>query len=410
MTAAPDLALTADNTNDARAIASVSAAHFVSHVYILLLPPLFEVIRADYQVSYTELGLALVAFNALTGFFQTPAGFVVDRVGARIVLICGLLLGSAAVIVAGVVNSFWVFVAMFGLAGLGNAVYHPADYALLSHRVGSERLGRAFSIHTFSGMLGGAVAPALLLFLYGCVGWRGAFVATAMLGVAVAAALALQRDAPMPRSHRDPVVDAGGGGDRQASLRLLLSPVILLNFIFFALFAFANGGLQTYAVVALSAAHDVPLAEGNIALSGYLLLNAGGVLLGGLLLGRASPVLVTVTSMLAFAVLAAILGLFTLGTAATVIAMSLAGLASGMAMPSRDMMVRLVTPPGSFGKVFGFVTTGFSFAGVLVPLCFGPLMDNGHPVAVFVAVAAASVVAVATVFSAHSSRTAAKPN
>ncbi len=93
----------------------------------------------------SELGLALVAFNALTAVFQTPAGFLVDHVGARIVLICGLLLGSAAVIVAGVGVSFWVFVAMFALAGLGNAVYHPADYAMLSDRVASERIGRAFS-------------------------------------------------------------------------------------------------------------------------------------------------------------------------------------------------------------------------------------------------------------------------
>ncbi|MGA7425176.1 MAG: MFS transporter, partial [Rhodoplanes sp.] len=382
MTAAPDLQFAAEHTNDARTIASVSAAHFVSHVYILLLPPLFEVIRADYQVSYTELGLALVAFNALTAVFQTPAGFLVDHVGARIVLICGLLLGSAAVVVAGLAVSFWVFVAMFALAGLGNAVYHPADYAMLSDRVASERIGRAFSIHTFAGMLGGAVAPGLLLFLYGYVGWRGAFVATAMLGFAVAVVLAFQRDAPIRRDHLDPVVDAGSGNG-QTSLRLLLSPVILLNFVFFALFAFTNGGLITYSVVALSAAHGVPLAEGNLALSGFLLLNAAGVLLGGLLLGRASPVLVTVASMLAFAILAVVLGLYNLGTAATVIVMSLSGLAAGMAMPSRDMMVRAVTPPGSFGKVFGFVTTGFNFAGVLVPLCFGLLMDHGYPVAVF---------------------------
>ena len=323
-------------------------------------------------------------------------------------MICGLLLGSAAVVVAGVVVSFWVFVAMFALAGLGNAVYHPADYAMLSDRVASERIGRAFSIHTFAGMLGGAVAPGLLLFLYGYVGWRGAFVATAMLGFAVAVVLAFQRDAPIRRDHLDPVVDAGSGNG-QTSLRLLLSPVILLNFVFFALFAFTNGGLITYSVVALSAAHGVPLAEGNLALSGFLLLNAAGVLLGGLLLGRASPVLVTVASMLAFAILAVVLGLYNLGTAATVIVMSLSGLAAGMAMPSRDMMVRAVTPPGSFGKVFGFVTTGFNFAGVLVPLCFGPLMDHGYPVAVFMVIAATSVAAVAIVFSARGDRTVAAP-
>jgi MFS family permease len=406
MTAAPDLPLTTEQANDARTIATVSAAHFVSHVYILLLPPLFEVIRADYQVSYTELGLALVAFNALTAAFQTPAGFLVDHVGARIVLISGLVLGSVAVVVAGIVASFWVFVAMFALAGLGNAVYHPADYAILSDRVTSERIGRAFSIHTFSGMLGGAVAPGLLLFLYGHVGWRGAFVATALLGLVVAGVVALQRDEPLRHDHRHVAVEPNGTNG-QTSLALLLSPVILLNFVFFALFAFTNGGLITYSVVALTAAHGIPLAVGNLALSGFLLLNAAGVLLGGLLLGRASPLLVTAASMSAFAVLAVVLGLLDLGTAATVIAMSLAGLAGGMAMPSRDMMVRAVTPPGSFGKVFGFVTTGFNFAGVLVPVCFGPLMDHGYPVAVFMVIAATSLLAVAIVSGTRRRRKAA---
>jgi MFS transporter, FSR family, fosmidomycin resistance protein len=396
MTAVSELPFARDPAGDAKTIVSISAAHFVSHVYILLLPPLFEVIRADFQVSYTELGLALVAFNGLTAMFQTPAGFLVDRVGARLVLIAGLLFGTVAVVVAGLATSFWVFVAMFALAGLGNAVYHPADYAMLSDRIAGERIGRAFSIHTFSGMLGGAVAPGLLLFLYGFLGWRGAFVAISLLGVMAAAPLALLRDQAPPHDHV-PLESAAANG--QTSIALLFSPVILLNFVFFTLFAFCNGGLIAYSVVALTAAHGTPLAVGNLALSGFLLLNAAGVLLGGLLLGRVSPAHVTAASMAAFALLAVALGLFDLGTAATVTLMSLAGLAGGMAMPSRDMMVRAVTPPGSFGKVFGFVTTGFNFAGVLAPLFFGPLMDHGHPVAVFVLIGAVSLLAIATIAS-----------
>lgn len=383
-------------TSDARTIASVSAAHFVSHVYIILLPPLFEVIRTDYRVTYTELGFALVAFNLLTLLFQTPAGFLVDRIGARAVLIAGLLLGTFAVAGAGLVDSFWVFVGMFALAGLGNAVYHPADYAMLSQGVTAERIGQAFSIHTFSGMLGGAVAPGLLLFLYGHVGWRGAFVATALLGVLVALALVLARGLP---SRSEPVDQRPRAepAAAQTSLALLLSPAILLNFAFFTLFGFTNGGLVAYGVVALAAAHDTPLALGNVALSGYLLLNAAGVLLGGLLVSRLSPGLITMASMTAFAALATTLGLAGLTGAALVATMSFAGLVGGLAMPSRDMMVRAVTPPGAFGKVFGFVTTGFNCAGILVPLCFGPLMDRGYPVAVFLALAFAALLSVATV-------------
>ena len=138
--------------------------------------------RADYGVSYTEIGLAWAAFNVVSAVLQTPAGFLVDRLGARILLIAGLVIGAGAFMIAGLVHSFWVLVAMFALAGVGNTVYHPADYALLSQHVRGERIGQAFSVHTFAGMLGSAVAPVTLLALHSLWGWRGAFICSGMLG------------------------------------------------------------------------------------------------------------------------------------------------------------------------------------------------------------------------------------
>ena len=155
MTQTADL-LGVKSTSHFRLVGVVSAAHFISHYYILLLAPLLPFVRAEYGVSYTEIGLALAAFNIVTAALQTPAGFLVDRLGARILLIVGLVVGASAFVVAGLVDSFWIMVAMFALAGVGNAVYHPADYALLSHRVPADRIGQAFSVHTFAGMLGSA--------------------------------------------------------------------------------------------------------------------------------------------------------------------------------------------------------------------------------------------------------------
>ena len=129
-----------------RIVAPVCAAHFVSHYYMIMLAPLFAFIRADYGVSYTDLALALTAFNVVSAVLQTPAGFLVDRIGARIVLMAGVALGAAAFAVAGLVHSFAVFVAMFAVAGLGNTAYHPADYSLLSHYTPPARIGQIFSI------------------------------------------------------------------------------------------------------------------------------------------------------------------------------------------------------------------------------------------------------------------------
>src|SRR5436305_7450168 len=183
------------SARDTRTVGLVSGAHFVSHFYMLLLPPLFPFVRAEYGVNYTELGLALAAFNVVSAGLQTSAGFLTDRIGAPAVLIAGLLLGAGAFALAGLIPSFWFLVAMFAVAGLGNTVYHPADYSILSHRVPPQRIGHAFSMHTFAGMLGSAVAPPTLLLLHGVVGWRGAFLVAAVLGFAAAFVMALERQA-----------------------------------------------------------------------------------------------------------------------------------------------------------------------------------------------------------------------
>src|ERR1700747_3878872 len=172
---------------ESRLITGVCAAHMMSHYYLLMLAPLLAFIRADFNVSYTELALALTVFNVVSGVLQTPVGFLVDRIGARLVLVVGLALSSVAFAIAGLVNSYWVFIAMYGVAGLGNTVYHPSDYSLLSHHSRPDRLSQIFAFHTFAGMLGSAVAPVTLLAMQSYFGWRGAYIGAAMFGLLVLA-------------------------------------------------------------------------------------------------------------------------------------------------------------------------------------------------------------------------------
>src|SRR6266852_1063622 len=326
---------------DTRVMGLVSGAHFVSHFYILLLPPLFPFVRAEYGVSYIELGLALAAFNLVSAGLQTSAGFLTDRIGATAVLVAGLLLGAGAFALAGLVPSFWFLVAMFAVAGLGNTVYHPADYSILANHVSAQRMGQAFSIHTFAGMLGSAVAPPALLLLQDMVGWRGAFVAAALLGVLAAAVMILQRDAlggPIPRAANRPPDEAANG----EGWKLLFSLPLLRNLAVFVMLAITTG-------------------------------------------------------LIAVAITALAVGLVSLGAGLLIASMAIGGLFAGLIMPSRDMIVRSLAPPGSFGKVFGFVTTGFNLGGIVSPLLFGWLMDQGHPRAIFLLGACCSLLSIPTV-------------
>src|SRR5262249_57766577 len=120
---------------ESKLVTGVCFAHLWTHYSILTLAPLFAFIRADFGVSYTELSLALTVFGLVSAALQTPAGFFIDRTGPRINLIGGLMLGSAAIAVAGLANSYWVFIAMFAVLGLANTVYHPAHHPLPSQPV-----------------------------------------------------------------------------------------------------------------------------------------------------------------------------------------------------------------------------------------------------------------------------------
>jgi MFS family permease len=388
-----------------RLIAAVCTAHMMSHYYMLMLAPLFAFIRADFNVSYTELALALTVFNVVSGVLQTPVGFLVDRIGARVVLIAGLALSSVAYAVAGIVDSYWVFLAMYGVAGVGNTVFHPSDYSLLSHHTMPERLSQVFSFHTFAGMVGSAIAPITLLYMQSMFGWRGAYLGAASFGLLVLLVLILQSEppaephAPRPSAKkRTEPVDTGW--------RLLMTPPILLNFGFFVLTSIMNGGLNTYLVVALGALHGTPAAVGNMALTGLLTMNAIGVLAGGAISGRTSQhaAVVAASGLTVGGIVTAIVGLINLPTVLLILLLGFSGFCVGVTYPSRDMLVRSVTPPNAYGKVFGFVSTGFNVGASIAPIIYGMLMDHGAPREVFLLSAAVCVICVSTVTFGFSRR------
>ena len=303
-----------------RIVGVVSAAHFVSHYYILLLAPLLPFVRAEYGVSYTEIGFAFAAFNVVSAALQTPAGFLVDWLGARILLIGGLAIGASAFMLVGLIHSFLAMVALFALAGVGNTIYHPADYALLSQHVPSDRIGQAFSVHTFAGMLGSAVAPATLLAMQSLWGWRGAFIGAGLLGFAVVGLLLALRDGADTGTVAPP---RASGGATTVGWRILLAPPILLNLIFFVLLAMMSGGMYNYSVVALGALYATPVSVANFALSAFLLLSAIGVLAGGLLVGRTTRhALVAGLSLAVIAAVSVLIAHVDLGTLLLVAAMT----------------------------------------------------------------------------------------
>jgi MFS family permease len=370
----------AGEASETQTLVAVSAAHLVSHFYILVLPVLMPLLKDRLNVGYFELGLALTTFSVVSGLTQAPMGFLVDRVGARRVLVAGLCLGGLAYMALSLTGSYAALLVVALLAGLANCVYHPANYAILAGSITDSRMGRAFSVHTFAGFLGGAIAPFILLGIAASYGLATALLFAGLLGLATAGVLVLM---PRPPSRRASQVAVAGKSGRSA-ITHVLTPAILSLTGFFTLIALSNSAMISFSVVALLASQNLTLLTANAALTAFLAGSATGVLAGGSLADRTRRHGdVAAVGFGLTALITLLIAVLTLPGAVIVVAFGLGGFLSGVIMPSRDMLVRKAAPPGAAGSAFGIVSTGFNIGGVIGPLLFGWMMDQGSPRGVF---------------------------
>lgn len=371
------------NTPKLPLLAQVSGAHLVSHLHIMALPALLPLLPAAMDVSFVELGVALSLFNILSALVQAPLGFAVDRFGARRMLLAGMLLGSTSFLSLGIMTSYaWLLVAMT-FAGIANGVYHPANYALLSGGIDGARMGRAFSVHTFSGYLGGAVAPVLLIGAASLGDTRLAFALAGLAGLIAGAVLLLPTSEAA--AGRVPPVRRGAGAapiGRQSFG--LVTPAIAVLVLLYVLLSLSTGAIEKFSVTALVEGEGVPLAQANAGLTAFLFASAIGVLAGGVLADRTRRHGLVAAGAFAMAgLLIAAVASFRMPPVLLVACLGAAGFLTGVIAPSRDMLVRAAAPPGAEGRIFGIVSTGFNIGGAIGPILFGWLLDRGRFGAVF---------------------------
>lgn len=387
---------------DVRIIGLISVGHFSSHFSHLVLPPLFPLLKDALGVSYAELGLLMTLFFAASGIAQTIAGVLVDRWGADRVLVGGTLLLGVAVGGMSLAPTYGAMLPLAILAGIGNCVFHPADYAILSHRVSPPLMARAFSVHTLGGTLGWAAAPAFVVAIAEASGWRVALAAASLVILAIGTGLLLQRGEL--RYAADHVAGRPAPQDASQLAGLLTLPIVLC-FLFFCMLAMALMALQSFLPLALNVVHGIPLIVATTTLTAFMLGSAAGTLFGGVLADRKGEHhRIIIAGLLLTGAIVLLLGQVALPTVLLWAAVGVAGFCTGMTTPSRDMLIRACAPPGASGTVFGFVYSGLDLGGTISPLLIGLLMDHHYPNAVFWVVALVNVLAILTVSSTRPPR------
>lgn len=382
-----------------KVIALIGTGHATSHFLQLVLPPLFPLMREELGVSYVTLGLILTLFYVLSAVLQPLAGFVVDRIGGRVVLLGGVALMVAGTLLMGLSQGVWSLALGAATAGIGNSVFHPADFAILNGSVAKERLGHAFSIHSVSGSVGFAIAPVFSAAIGAWLGWHAALIAAA----AVAGVVLLLLAANAGRFSVQVAPKKAAGFD----FSVLMSWQVLACFSFFALHAAALTGILSFGVSALKEQLGVATTLASTAITAYMVGSGIGMLAGGFLTARTSRIdLVpaaglTVSACIMLALAAGVVPALVLPAA-----FALSGFAVGLTYPSRDLLVRAATPPGATGRVYGFVYAGLDVGSFATPVFYGWLIDHGSPNGVFYAVFGFALAAVFTVLQLPSRKPA----
>ncbi len=375
----------------------VGLAHASSHFFHLVLPPLFPILKQEFDVSYAQLGLLPGLFFAASGVMQIISGFLVDQFGARRVLLAGLVLLSISMLLCGLVSEFWMLIPLAVVGGVGNSVFHPADLAILTDKISRPRLGRAYGIHALSGNIGWAAAPVFIMTVVQFSDWRTALVLAGCVGFAVLLVLLLSgtelvESARHAASTRRPEVTAG------ENVRMLLSPTVVSCFLYFTFLSTALIGIQTFGVTAMVQIYSVPLTLATTGLTLFLVASGVGVVCGGFAADWTDRHdVITMLGMTLGAIIFFVIGSSSISSSMLIPALIIAGFVAGTTTPSRDMLVRKVTPEGASGRVFGFVYSGLDLGSCLIPLILGWVLDYGSAPVVFYIIGSMLLVTVLTV-------------
>jgi FSR family fosmidomycin resistance protein-like MFS transporter len=381
---------------DAGVIGLVGLAHMVSHFSQLLLAPLFPWLKDAFAVSYTQLGFLMTIFFVVSCGVQAASGFLVDRFGPRPILFAGLALLAVAAFGFAASPSYASLALFAVVAGVGNGVFHPVDYTLLNRKVSASRLGHAYSVHGITGSLGWALAPALLVPVALVSSWRTALAVAGGFVVVVIALLWINRRAlDLPATPAATRAGAAANG----TFDFLRVPAVWMCFAFFFVYAVVLSVVQAFAPESARLLHAVPVTWAAACLTVYMVCASGGMVLGGFLAADPSRCeRIVAAGFGAAAVVALTIGFGSVPAMTVPVLFGVMGFASGIAGPSRDLLVKQSTPAHATGRVYGIVYSGLDIGQAAAPLLFGALMDARNFQGVWIGLAGMQLLLIGSAF------------
>ena len=373
-------------SSDSSIITLISTCHGLSHFYQLVAPSLYLFMAPELSLSYSELGLSLVVFSAVSAIGQPLSGILVDRIGGVTTLIVGTLIYASAIALIGMSQGLLTLIAAAALAGLGNCGYHPSDLSIINNKVSHGKLPLAYSFHVIGGQIGWALAPVSMVLLANVFDWRTALLLASLPGFILSAIVFICRK---QLQYQIKPKAENIGVPKQSFISMFTIPWIWIMMLFFAMHSVATMPVPQFGQVIFF--HLLHLSKELIATyaSLFLLASALGTISGGLILGKkitSETVSMNNARQFASANRIAFICMSIAGVAYAAMAfvpaslllpvLAVAGFCVGMTSPSRDSLVRIMTRGKNQGKAYGIVYSGLDLGMLFAPAVIGSLIDN----------------------------------
>lgn len=173
-----------------RIIAYTSLSHALVHIFELTYPAVLVLVVKEFQAGEFAAGMVAMVFGFAFGLTALPAGFLVDRVGSKRIIVLMLLGAGIASVGVGLSPNIYVLGFALGIMGLVTGLYHPAGMSLIARSIEKPQL--AFAYHGMVGNVGVAMAPLLAGGIASLLwGWRASYIMIAIPAIVLAVLLSL---------------------------------------------------------------------------------------------------------------------------------------------------------------------------------------------------------------------------
>jgi len=353
-----------------RVLAAISFCHLLNDLAQSLLPALYPVLKESFHLSFGDIGLITLTFQATASLLQPVVGLYTDRRPMPYSLSFGMGLTLAGLLLLAVAPSFAALLLAAALVGMGSSVFHPESSRVARIASGGQH-GLAQSLFQVGGNAGSSLGPLLAAFIVvprgqSSVGW---FSLVALLGIAVLTkvggwykrAIAARSAVVKRKEDRSPL----------SSGKTALSIAILLALIFSKYFYLAS--LTVYYTFYLIHRFHLSVQSAQVHLFVFLGAVAAGTIIGGPVgdrIGRKAVIWGSILGVLPFSLLLPHVNLFWTGALTVVIGLILASAFSAILVYAQELL------PGKVGMISGlFFGFAFGMAGIAAAV-LGKLADR----------------------------------